>query len=247
MKYIILFLSLNLFAAPFVSREHIEDWHNKVERVYTSYGTERECIANHGVGNCFNLRGRNINVVDIMEREVDDPKRPIYAAKTDITPCKIYDEYMDEDGKVSPDDCRLLVAFVEMPKQRGDLGGIGDDLKEPKEPTEKEMVPDLCSDKTYYPVYRELDSVTKDGYRYEAYCTKLLGYEKKLVEVFDISPERVAAYEKKQAELEAKEEAIKIEREQARVHIESVKGDVEKLDARQLATLIEKILILLER
>jgi hypothetical protein len=229
MLYAVLFFGVSLIAAPFVSRQHIEDWHNNVSRPYTSYGTLRECVSKHGQNNCFDLAGRDISVTTLKIVEVDDASKPIYAAKTDVTPCKIYDTYLDElTGTVQKDDCRYLVRYEG--KKPGD---------EIIERIEVINEPVLCTDKTYYPLYAETDT------GYEAYCTKLLGYQKKEVELFVADQSLVEQKKIKESELLKKELAKKASLDAAKNHLKQVQGSVENLSQKQIADLMEQIIILL--
>jgi hypothetical protein len=209
MKYLILFLSFNVFAMTnYVPEDKsIGAFSNKetCEKI-----SNKECYP-------FNVQTDNPEIMLVKEIEVNDYSRPIYATKTDVTPCKIYKDYIDPTTEeVQKDDCRLLVAYDE------------------KEPT-------LCTDKTYYPLYAE-----KEKDVYEAYCTKLLGYEQKIEKRLLEDATLKAAKDAEKAQLEAQEALKQQNIEAAKQALKTAKGNVESLSQRDLAALIEKIILLLE-
>jgi hypothetical protein len=208
MKYLILFLSFNLFATV----NYVPEVKNN-----TTYFLQETCEKETSQ-KCypFDVK-KDVEVMLVKEINVDDYSKPIYAAKTDVTPCRIYKDYIDPTTEeVQKDDCRLLVAYDE------------------KEPT-------LCTDKTYYPLYAE-----KEKDVYEAYCTKLVAYEQKIVKQLVEDATLKAAKELKELEDAQAKAQKKAEKNEVKQAIEAAKGNINKMSQQELAAIIEKIIILLE-
>jgi hypothetical protein len=216
MKLLILIFTVNLLQAkPFFSKSQI-DCAKTENCMLTNYMRLDECEKEQGK-KCYSASECSPFICTIQDVQVDDYSKPNYAAKTDVTPCRIYKDYIDPTTEeVQKDDCRLLVAYDE------------------KEPT-------LCTDKTYYPLYAE-----KEKDVYEAYCTKLLGYEQKIEKRLLEDATLKAAKELKELEDAQAKAQKKAEKNEAKQAIEAAKGNIDKMSQQELAAIIEKLIILLE-
>lgn len=138
----------------------------------------------------------DVEVMLVKDVQVNDLDKPIYAARTNETDCKIYPQDPFEMG-VEPealpaDDCRVLTA--------NECTGEFPDMV---------CAPTLCTDKSYYSLYADKkDFALGDGYF--AYCTKLLGYEQKTVKQFIVDATLKAAKDARIAAEIAAKEAKKI-------------------------------------
>jgi len=212
MKYLILFLSFNLFATV----NYVPEVKNN-----TTYFLQETCEKETSQ-KCypFNVE-KDVETMLVKDVEVDDTDKPIYAAATDKKACKVYKDYINElSEKPEDDDCRLLIAY--------------------KEVSEGVIEPELCTDKTYFPVYAE-----KEKDVYEAYCTKLVAYQQKIVKQLVEDAALKAAKEEakalKIAEEKAKEDAIKAAKEA----LKNAKGKIKNMSKDELNALIENILIVI--
>ena len=190
MKYIILFLSFNLMAANWMSEEHIQ---RVKDNVYpqSRYTSEGKCNVAQTT-KCWQIDGLDPVTHTIQDVEVDDTDKPIYAERTNETTCIIW-EYVD--GEEPPaNNCGTLTATVNVGTEEAPI-----------------YEPSLCTDKTYFATYEA------QGEGYVAYCSKLLGYDKKMVKKL---LEDAALVSAKEAE-EAAKEAEKLAKEQEKAELEA--------------------------
>jgi hypothetical protein len=151
LKYLILFLSLNLWAIDYTNEMELA---KGIEgKIYIQkkcpgvcYPVPRNCVI-------------ELDVCSVQEIQVDDPEKPLYANPTDSQECFLHE--LVEDEPLQADDCRKLMEYE-------DIGTEENPIVQPK----------LCTDKTYYPLYAE---TAEGSGLYTAYCTKLIGYEQKTV------------------------------------------------------------------
>jgi hypothetical protein len=222
MKYLILFLGFNLFAANYMSKGDIEKANQGLNGT-TTYTSLKSCLDKKGEA-CHKIDSCAPSICSVQDTEIDDTEKPIYAKSTDNTPCNIYEDYINELTEApQEDDCRLLISSE----------NVGTE-EEPK------FEYTLCKDKTYYALYAE----TEEGY--EAYCTKLMGYKKKIVEQLREDAALKAAKELKELEDAQAKAQKKAEKNEAKQAIEAAKGNIDKMSQQELAAIIEKLIILLE-
>jgi hypothetical protein len=221
MKYLLLIFIVSLLnAKPFFSKTQI-DCAKTEGCMLKNYMRLAECEKEEKE-KCYDIEKCSPFVCTIQDVEVDDPEKPIYATKENATSCKIYEVYSEEGKEPHTDDCRYLI-------RSENLG---------TEETPNIVYP-LCTKPDFYALY-----VDKDG-TFEAYCTKLLGYgkkiEKRLLEDADLKAAKEAQEAQELAEKQAKEQA----KNEALTYIGEKKGNVDKLSQSEMNVLIEKILILL--
>lgn len=187
-----------------------------------NYAYLDDCIKEQNA-ECYDVKNCPVDVCTIQDVQVDNPEKPIYAARTDETDC-VLEENVEAYG---PNDCRSLTAIVNQGTEE-----------------QPDYVSLLCSDRTYYSVYADKKDF-KLGEGYFAYCTKLLGYEQKTVKQLLVDPALEAAkLAAKQAE-EAAQLAKKQAYDAAKLAVKDAKGKIKNLSKDELNALLEQMLILL--
>ena len=212
MRYLILFLSFNLFAMTNYVPE---------DKSYGAFALKEACekMTNK---TCypFNVKTDNPEIMIVQDVNVNDLEKPIYAKATNETPCKIYPVYAEEGKEPNLDDCRLLIRSENIGTEEN-----------------PDYINPLCDDRSYYALYAE---VTKDVYN--AYCTKLLGYEQKIEKQLLEDAALKAAKEQEAATKAAFEAAKKSAIDQAKADIQNARGKVGTMNNAAKDALIENIL-----
>jgi len=171
MKYlIIIFVPSFLYATSWINESELAKCHNNIPH-------DEYVLNQTGM-----YKTQDCKIESIQDVQVDDPEKPIYAARTNETDC-VVTECQDYTCDKPENDCSVLTAIT--CDYDSDLKPINCTCK-------------LCSDSSYYALYAD----KKDfglGEGYFAYCTKLLGFEQKTVKKLVLDPALKAAKDAKVA------------------------------------------------
>jgi hypothetical protein len=214
MKYLILCLGFLLISAT----NYIPENKGNV-----TYWLQEDCEKQSGQ-RCYPFdSSEDLEIMLVKQIEIDDYDKPIYAARTNETDCKLY-----ETQEYPIDDCRAITQKVDI--------GI---------PEIPDYVYLLCTDKSYFAIFA-LKSDFGLGEGYFAYCTKITGYQKKtiktLVENSQLKADKEVRVAQELLEKQQKEQLIT----EARQKIKDAKGKIKNLSKSELDALIEQLLIMLD-
>lgn len=181
----------------------IKNWvpENKGNTVYANY---KSCVVKSGQ-ECysFNPIEKDLETLKVKEVQVDNPEKPIYAEKEDITDCVLHEYTGLENESVPENACQKLVGNI----------NVG---------TEEDPVFEypLCTNKDYKAAYGEKKDLGLEGEGYAAYCTKLLGYEQKTVKKLVIDQTLVTEKEERERINALKEKLVKLKEKHKKKNVE---------------------------